>query len=274
MEQFSSLFDDPPEHYFWFSQYAEAFHRDFLKTIPARAESQPIMAPMMMEMSGDPSSAFGDRSNPHFPRDINELIDRLTSWKVFLESIIKHTSDASLPVIGFSSLSSILPFLKVPSCFSDKLATPRMQSISYFSPSLNDAGFRWNSFRIKDDFGSFHYFSLVKERPMDLIFSLSAGLLIQFFCRLFQNNPNMVKRMQLSYRYNMLPLNAVTMIVERAKNEFSVSEMMQSILKKKGVDLDEFLIAIAEARRLNAEAMSPSELDASLPMTGEVREYL
>ena len=84
----------------------------------------------------------------------------------------------------------------------------------------------------------------------------------------------MVKRMQLSYRYNMLPLNAVTMIVERAKNEFSVSEMMQSILKKKGVDLDEFLIAIAEARRLNAEAMSPSELDASLPMTGEVREYL
>lgn len=280
LEHFAKVFDDPPEHYFLFGQYANAFHQDFLRSLPLRTEPRIGTAiktstvTAMIENENEASQPLRTRPNPKFPQDIDELIHRLTKWKVFLETIIERSSESRLPIFGFAYLSSILPSLHVPNCYSAKGTALRMQSISHFVVDPRDHSYRWNSFRIKDEFGHFHYFSLVKERPMDVIYSYSAVLLAHFFGKLYQNDPNIAKRIDLSHRYNMLPLNAVTMLTERSRNEFSLAEIMRSTLKKKGVSLDDFLIAVAETKRITEPKVSPSELDAYLSMEGEVRDYL
>lgn len=280
LEHFSKVFENPPEHYYWFAQYVKAFYRDFLKRIPLRPDPRSVPATeasidsLTTEIANETSHATRTRSNCLFPHDLNELIHRLQKWKVFLESKVERSSRSTLPMFGFNYLSSCLSSLHVPDCYSVKGTAVRMQSITHFAVDLHDDSYRWNSFRIRDEFGHFHYFSLVKERPMDLIYSFSAELLAHFLSTLFQKVPNIAKRVDLSHRYNMLPLNAVTMLTERSRNELSLSEMMRSILKKKGVKMDEFLVAIAETKRTNASKLSPSELDASVSMEGEVRDYL
>ena len=64
------------------------------------------------------------------------------------------------------------------------------------------------------------------------------------------------------------------MIMERSNNEFSLSELMRSILKKRGVNMDEFFISVAKTRQSSTATISESEFDAILSMEGEVRDYL
>lgn len=280
LDHFYKVFENPPEHYYMLAQYARAFCRDFVKRVPFRPDPRSVAATeasadsLTTEIADETSYPTRTRSNHLFSRNMDELIHRLRKWKVFLEKKIECSSRSTLPMFGFNYLSSYLPSLHVPTCYSVKGTAVRMQSITHFAVDLHDDSYRWNSFRIKDEFGHFHYFSLVKERPMDLIYSFSAELLAHFLSTPFQKVPNIAKRVDLSHRYNMLPLNAVTMLTERSRNELSLSEMMRSILKKKGVKMDEFLSAIAEIKRTNASKLSPSELDASVSMEGEVRDYL
>ena len=265
LKQLSKIFYNPADQLPFYSSYINTFFQDFVQTLPYQIES---------EASDTQLYAEDDLTNHHFPANLEELIHRLMKWKAFLESIIQNMPSISLPMNGLYSLSSILPSLEVPNCFSNHLTTPHMQSISSFSPDLHDEGYRWNSFKIRDEFGYIHYYSLVKERPMDLIFSLSAGCIIHYLYRFFQNDFNVAKRIQFNSCYNMLPLNAVTMIMERSNNEFSLSELMRSILKKRGVNMDEFFISVAKTRQSSTATISESEFDAILSMEGEVRDYL
>lgn len=246
------------------AMHSSAFSSDFLSFIPT------TVSPSKM---GTSHLEATDYPNPQFPKTMGELIERLLKWSDYLKGLIRHTLGLPFLPSQCRFLWSILPQIEVPGNFN-RLITPHIQTAIEVLPNTENQTYRWNIFRIIDDMSCIHYFSLVQKLPMDMIYSMSAISSIQFFSRLFENDSLFIKRVGSVCNYNCVPMDGISLFVERQMNEVSLQEIMRAILKKKGVELEELMLATMDSYRMVDIKTAAESLEHQVEMKGELSDYM
>ena len=264
LERLTAIMFYSSESSIFSAMHSSAFSSDFLSFIPTTVNPS-RMGTSHLEAVNDP--------NPQFPKTVDELIERLLKWSDYLKELIQHTSVLPFLPSQCRFLWSILPQIEVPGSYN-RLITPHIQSAIEVLPNIENQTYRWNIFRIIDDMSCIHYFSLIQKLPMDMVYSMSAISSIQFFSRLFENDPLYIKRIGSLCNYNCIPMDGISLFVERQMNEVSLREIMRTILKKKGVELEDLMLATMDSYKMVDNRNAAESLEEQVEIKGEFSDYM